>query len=378
MPGMTPEQVGRLKDIVSRNLTNLIKAMKWSQAAFARETGTTEPTLSNYLKGDDDEGKGRLPLFEYMVGLCMNEEFKARGLDLTLDLLISERFDPEALIQKRYNHPAASRKEVKHGDFLGNYLCYFFDQSKPVHNQDHKLNRELRYGVVSVFDAYESLTGDVSVKAIAAFFKEENVETAFELKRTLDSIFNYNAEEANLNSRNMAIEEAFKIDNVSAYEGAVTFSDHHTFINVQSNAHGDNALIILYSPQKKVDSDYIGGIGSVASIARGRTHMPTAQKIILSKYELKCTREIIAEKLGMSAAEIAQEHESEAICEFCRKLYLGQEYSMHFDEADKAALVRRRLDQLVKNYIEKNICCVGSVTEDEDMAVFKLIERYKD
>ena len=51
---------------------------------------------------------------------------------------------------------------------------------------------------------------------------------------------------------------------------------------------------------------------------------------------------------------------------------------MHFDEADKAALIRRRLDQLVKNYIEKNICCVGSVTEDEDKAVFKLIEQYKD
>jgi hypothetical protein len=80
----------------------------------------------------------------------------------------------------------------------------------------------------------------------------------------------------------------------------------------------------------------------------------------------------------MSAAEIAQEHEAEAICEFCRKLYLEDNYSMHFDEADKAALIRRRLDQLVKNYIEKNICCVGSVTEDEDIAVFKLIDQYRD
>lgn len=374
MPRLTIEQEGMLKNIVGKNLKNLIDAMKWSQAAFAEETGISEPALSSYLKGNE----GRLPPLDYMVGLCMNEEFKVKGLNLTLDLLISEKFNPKALIQRKYNHPAASRKEVKHGDFLGNYLCYFFDQSKPVHNQDHKLNRELRYGVVSVFDVCESLTGDVGIKAIAAFLKEEDADTAFELKRKLDSIFNYNAEEASLNSRNMAIEEAFNIDGISAYEGAVTFSDHHTFINVQSNVHGDNALIILYSPQKRMDSDYIGGIGSVASIARGRTHMPTAQKIILSKYELGCSREIIAEKLSMSSAEIAQEHEAEAICEFCHKLYMEQGYSMQFDEADKAALIRRRLDQLVRNYVEKNICCVGSVTEDEDKAVFKLIEQYKD
>ena len=106
--------------------------------------------------------------------------------------------------------------------------------------------------------------------------------------------------------------------------------------------------------------------------------MPTAQKIIMSKYELGCSREVIAEKLSMSSAEIAQEHEAEAICDFCRKLYMDQEYAQHFDDADKAILIRRRLDQLVKNYIEKNVCCVGSVTEDEDKAIFKLIEQYKD
>ena len=373
-PVLKPEQEYMLRENVSKNLKNLIEAMKWSQASFAKETGISEPALSNYLKGN--ETGGRLPTLEYLVGLCMNEEFKEKGLELTLDLLISEKFNPKALIQKKYNHPSASRKEIKHGDFLGNYLCYFFDQSKPVHNQDHKESRELRYGVVSIFDVYESLTGDVNVRAIAAFFKQDEEATAIELKRKLDLISK--SDDVNLNSRNMAIEDAFKIDNVSAYEGAVTFSDHHTFINVQSNIHGDNALIILYSPQKKVDSDYIGGIGSVASIARGRTHMPTAQKIIMSKYKLGCTREVIAEKLSMSAAEIAQEHEAEAICHFCRKLYLEQDYAMHFDEADKAALIRRRLDQLVKNYIEKNICCVGSVTEDEDKAVFKLIEQYKD
>ena len=370
---MDARQLDTLKANVSKNIRELMEAMEWKQVRFAEKTGVSEPALSNYLKGDKKDG--RLPPLEYLVNLCTMKEFKEKGLELTLDLLISDKFNPKALIQQRYNHPSASRHEVKHGDFLGNYLCYFFDQSKPVHNQDHKLNRELRYGVVSVFDVCESLTGDISVKAIAAFFKEGQSDQAVELKRTLDSIFN---SDVNVNSRNMAIEEAFKSDSSAAYEGDVNFSDHHTFINIHSNIYGDNALIILYSPQKKADADYIGGIGSVASIARGRTHTPTAQKIIMSKYELICSREVIAEHLLMSSTAIDQENEAEAICEFCSKLYSDELYSQNFDEADKAALIRRRLEQLVKNYIEKNICCVGSVTEDEDKAIFKFIEQFKD
>ena len=70
-----------------------------------------------------------------------------------------------------------------------NYLFYFFDQSKPVHNQDHKLNRELRYGVVSIFDVCESLTGEISIRAIAAFFKEDASDKAFELNNEIKNSF---------------------------------------------------------------------------------------------------------------------------------------------------------------------------------------------
>ena len=226
-------QMDTLTKNVGRNIRELIEAMDWTQAKLAEKMGTSAAAISNYRGGD------RLPPLEFLVSLCAMQEFKNKGLELTLDLLISERFNPKALIQKRYNQPSVVRHEVKHGDFLGNYLCYFFDQSKPDHNQDHKLNRELRYGVVSVFDVYESLNGEVSIRAIAEFFKEDGAEKAFELKKTLDSIFKSGV---NINSRNMAIEEAFKVEDASAYEGAVTFSDHHTFINVQSSIYGDNAF----------------------------------------------------------------------------------------------------------------------------------------
>ena len=372
---LNTDQLSKLKDIVSKNLRELIEAMGWTQSKFAEMTEISEPALSNYLKGS--KNGGRLPPAEYLVGLCTMTEFKERGLELGLDLLISEKFNPKAIIKKNLSAPSVSRREMRHGDFLGNYICYFFDQSKPLYNQEPTESRALRYGVISVYDTYESLTGEMSVRVQAMFFKQTDLAKMLELKATLDAIYKQNSN-SSVNSRNLAIENAFVSESKSAYEGTVTFSDHHTFINVQSNNFGDNALIILYSPQKKADADYIGGIGSAVSVARGRAHMPAAQKIILSKYVLGCSNEMIAEYLNMSSVAIDQGKETEAICEFCRRLYSDEDFSKVFDEADKAAMIGRRLDQLAKNYIEKNICCVSSVSEDEDKAVYRLIEKYKD
>lgn len=357
-----------LTTIVSGNLRDLVDELEWSQAKLAKETGVAEGTISNYLKGE------RLAPLEFLTFMCMNDKLKK--LELTVERLTSKDFNAKELVRRRSNSYYVSDREVKHADFLGNYICYFFDQSKPVYNQDHRESRELRYGVVSVFDAYESLIGDVSIRAVAAFFKEEDADLAYGLKRKLDSIFKDCTTDRQ--ARNSAIENAFTLDDIAAYKGAVKFSDRHTFISVESDVYGDNALIILYSPQKKMGSEYIGGMGSVASIARGRAHVPAAQKIIMSKYELsKGCNELIAEKLRMTSAEIVQENEAETLCKFCLKLCQDPAYSMQFDEHDKAALIRRRLEQLVKNYIEKNVCCIGVVTENDDMDAYRLIEKYK-
>lgn len=359
-------EVEALQRIVSRNLNSLRLALGWSQARFADETGVVPSTFGNYLKCDTKDA--RLPSLDYLVGLCNNEKIIKQGFQLTLDLLVSEKFDPK---------PQAIpieivRKQVEHSDFLGNYLCYFFDCSKPTDNADERLNRELRYGVISVFEERATLTGEVYVRALAFFYKEEESEKAFELKRQLDAVPN-----GDVDKRNSGIADAFKAQNALAYDGRVTFSEHHTFINIQSDVYGDDALIILYSPQKKTNSDYIGGMGCVTSVSRGRAHMPTAQRIVLSKYELGCSNEMLAERLSIPAAAIEQEKEAERLCEFCRKLYADPQYAQMFDDDDKSALIRRRLDQLVKNYINKNICCTVNVTEDEDRSAYKLIDQYR-
>ena len=269
---LSKEQHDMLIDIIGKNLHKLMTAMEWkSQVKFAQKIGISTGALCYYL--NDDVKKRRLPSIEFLVKLCTMPEFKEKGLNLTLDLLISEKFDPEALLRKGNGLPSVNREEMKHGDFLGNYICYYFDQSKAVYSEDSDEPRALRYGVVSIYDTYESLTGEMSIRAHAMFFDQKDYQNAIDLKTELDSIFSSQAN-LSVNSRNVAIDDAFsRADNPqrredssvtearevdSAYEGDVIITDHHAFINLQSNAYGDHASIVLYAPQKKSSDDYIG------------------------------------------------------------------------------------------------------------------------
>ncbi len=366
---LEPFDIEMLKRTIGENIGKLRGVAKWTQAKLAEMTDISEPCASNYLHGE------RMPPVEYLVGLCSMKEFRDLGLRFTVSDLLDRNFDPESIVRRRNDSSESEQRPVEHADFLGVYLCYFFDQSKSLYKQSHDETRELRYGVTVVYDDYDTPDGKVTTKSMSIFFKAEERAIALAMKKRLDKIFG--SKQLAVDKRNYDIAAVFAEYPYAAYSGKATLGNRHTFINIEDKDQGDNALIILYSPDKRGDREYIGGVGAVASVAGGMAHMPTAQKIILSKYELKCPEEEIADYLKMAVADIEPEDEAAEICEFCRKLYTDETIMRYFDEADKQSMVERRLEQLIENYIEKVLYCVGCVTEEEDRAVYKLIERYK-
>ncbi len=370
---LSDKQIKLLKGCVSNNLRELMEAMDWTQARLAEKMGCAEGTISHYVKGE------RLPPLDFMVGLCALPEIRERGFELNVDALIGDKFNPTAPTRRQSIPSGVTAREAGHGDFLGNYLCYFFDQSKPLTDPDFDRGGELRYGVVSVHDVWESLTGERSIRAKVAFFKEEDGEASLRLKRALDAVFQ---SETDIMARNAAIEEAFRGEPTVAnatYGGTVAFSDYHVFLNVYSDVYDDNALMIFYSPQRRGDTEYAGGLGTASLVARGRSPMPTAQRVFMTKYELNCPCEVISEALWMAKAcsTVSQEGDANALCDFCRKLYQDEVLSRNFAESDKKVLVRNRLDQIVAQNVEKNIRFLGGVSEDEDRAACRLIEQYR-
>ena len=353
--------------VFGNNLQKLIDAMGWTKTKMAAKTGVVTATITNYIQAN------KIANIIFLANLCAVKDFKEKGIEVTADKLFSSDFDPGRNRKSYASVYESQMSEHQYRDFVGSYYCYLFDQSKPTNDQDEKLFRELRHGVIALYETFDDMSGTIVVRSKATFFKESEKKIASEIKSLLDQIFADN--DLEIGERNNRISDVFE-QYSGWYAGDLSVSKNHAFISITSEVYNDNALIVLYSPQKKQNSEYIGGLGSIASVSHGRNHMPTAQKIILSKYEIKCSREEIAEYLSMSSAPIKQSEEARALVEICQKLY-NPNYGVPIGEKDKLAIIENRLTQMVRNYIEKNICCVGSVSEDEDKIVFKLISSYK-
>lgn len=368
---MSQIKKSEIKRVITNSLEQLRQAMGWTQKEFADKLSVTPPTISGYLNKDNE----KMPDLEFLVNLIRLEEIKNKGLNLSIDSLLSSSFDPITLIKKREGAVSEIKRSIQHHDFLGTYICYYFDQTKSSRDQGYKATRELRYGILCAYDDYEGISGNAVIRVGASFYKQSEYNDALELKKKLDGFCFEREDDTSVDERNAAIRAIFSGIG-SVYHGNISFGIQHAFINIQSEVINDQALIILYSPHKRSDNAYIGGIGSVCSVAHGRSHMPTAQKIILSKYELNCSSEEIADYLSMSTAPISSTNEIESLTELYSKLYgEGSAVSAFLDENDRKAILTNRMNQLIRNYLERNFCCVGSVSDEEDVNIYSLIKK---
>lgn len=353
----------------SANLRKLKSAMGWNQNEFASKwDNIATGALSNYIDGK------RLPGVELMVYLCNMPDFHKRGLDFTVNDLLSEDFDPEGTLKFKGSLSNGTHAYIEHSDFIGNYLCYFNEQSDITDKYGNKNTRELRYGVLSVYDDINGVTARSVTKVAAVFFKASESSKAFALKKDLDSFHNAscvdNSKLSAKGERNKKIIELMS-KKAGIYTGELTFSGQFAFVDIASKAYNDKALIVLYVPPKSTITNYVGGIGSIASVSHGREHMPTAQKIIISKHELAGSAESISPHLNMSYPNLTHIKDGQDIGKLCDKLY-GGDYDC-LNREDKIAIIQNRVNKIIKDYIKDNLCCASSVSEVEDAQIYKLI-----
>ena len=366
---LSDEETRLIQKNIGENLKWIRNQVGWTQAQFAEELGISEASLSNYVNGRNE------PAVHILLCVCRNRSVTEKCGDLTIDMIVNTRIRSFAggSGSPVYMTPAGEGADDASDEAAGAYFCIYYDQSKTSYDRDVKSDRDLRCGVIAIYDHTELATGKKRNAVCGAFFKNEDRNLALELKNGLDAAF----KESDERVREDMINEKFNsISAVSSpYRGTVTYTDRHMFIAIRGKEYGDNALIALYKPGKRSDSEYVGGLGAITSVSRGIHHMPVAQKIIISKYKIVSSDEMIKARLDAAGYNVSTGNEAEELCRFCSKLFSPGEGGFGLiSENDRIAILKSRLDQLVKNYVVKNVCAVFSISKDEDDEVFKMIK----
>lgn len=311
---------------LGKNLTSLHKYMGWSKSVLAQEIGVSGSSITNYTSGN------RMLPTEALDNIRNNTKIK-RKINLSVDDMFLENED----FRKKLHIPVPGNpdkiSELKHKDFVGNYFLYLFDQSKTESEQIHLADRDMIFGVITVY----SEAGDGNtLSAYARFYTEKERKEAVAKKDALDKLIKENKSFSE-------IMEAFSDER--SYSGTMTFSGRNVFVSLDNIVFKDSALLIFPVPNKPENVDYTGGLGCICSISHGN-HMPVAQKVVISRKQLEKADDEIRSCLMMSSASVSTSDEGERLLSLIEKFYVKDENNdFPLNELDINAIITKRLNQ---------------------------------
>lgn len=128
----------------------------------------------------------------------------------------------------------------------------------------------------------------------------------------------------------------------------------HAFLTL-SHDRKDKALIILHRVNSN-KKEYIGGMGTINSVSKGREPMPTAQYIALSRYPISLSAEEIHHQLLLSHPTYKADANVKELISLFKKTYMmpDPDGEIH-TELEKALIIKVNLEHYVKQAL-KIIC----------------------
>lgn len=306
------------------NLKKLTK--QYTQQYIADKTGFSQSSINNYLTKNSE------PSIQFLIAL--KDAFGISVDDfLFSDFLVNER--------------------KSHDKYIGNYLIYYYNNDSYKGEVHTNLKNTLKYGVLSIYKDKE-FDKSVQVKAV---FTKDRVDAVKLLK--------------NLNANQTKIFSIYKEMN-RVYNGDISTSEQSIFIDLANTDNGDKSFIILNNPPTQ--QNYIGGVGSVNSIARGREHNPCIQFIIVSKKLIDVPDGELYDLLKFDDFSVNLDFAIKDIIDLFKRLYAEKnEISIELTDNQKQAIVRNKLEYHFNEILEANAFRFAKVSNKEDDAVYKLI-----
>lgn len=319
-----------LADILDIGAPQLTKILKGEQ------TPTLFPCLANIVRR-----------FNYSI-----DEF------LFTDIEITEKYRNGA----DENLPVANYMK-----FLGVYQLYYFDTSAFKGRERRSHGDSLKSGIMYV--EKNPKTEKYSVMAIFNMRKER-----------ADSFYKNELKNGNA----IASSCRSKIINAGGtqhvYYGELELSSKHVFINLRFENAKDRVQMIFHRPESN-SNQYIGGLGTMVSVSKGRNAAPCLQYIAMANASLNVSEEELASHLLMHYPNIKTYDTIDDLVEFTTDLYAsgadGKDRLSKLSDEQKKSLVRNYMDKIVNDTVEKNLFRTVIVSPADDDEFYHYIKRVK-
>ena len=306
-----------------------VLANKYTQKYIADRTGFSQSSINNYLTKNSEPSIQFLIALKNAFGICL-DDFLFSEIDIS--------------------------NEVSFDRFVGNYMVYYYNNNSYKGEVHVNIVNTLNYGVISIVKEKDF---DKNVVVYGTFVKSKTEATKL-LKE--------------LNATTLTSDILTKYqDSNNLYKGNITTTDQSIFINLNNNFNGDQTFIILNNPPTK--NNYIGGVGTVNSIARGREHNPCVQFVILSKKLIDKPDGEIYNCLKFDDYYINFDYAIKDIVDLFKRLYLDKnEISTSLTENQKNAIIQNKLEYHFDEILDANVFRFAKVSNKEDDKIFKLIK----
>lgn len=299
-------------------------ASKTSQNELAKKTGFSTASISGYISGKSE------PSLKFL--LALKENFN---------------IDIDSFITQKLSENITKTSNVVEDKFVGNYIVYYYDSSIYKGKASNLSKNTLRYGVISVFKQ------NSDIKVLASLMKSK--ENTILLKERLEDA--------------RTVEEIVDIySGEDAYTGSIESTTTQVFIYIKNTNNNDQGLIILNNPPS--NKTYIGGLGTVNSVSRGREHMPCVQFMIVSRYVLQIPDGEIYNLLALGMAEVNVKNETEQLYKLFQNL---SENADSLTEYQRLKIFEDSLSSTLLDLIDANMFRFAKVSGMEDDNYYRII-----
>lgn len=339
-----------LTSTVAANLSKLLETQNISAKELSEKIIYSESAISKYRNGK------QFPPLDFLYQLkCLF------GISLD-DFLFKEIIHSDIHTQMTLNAIEQAEKTL-YGKFCGTYLVYYLNTSDYKGRDKSTPEESLLYGVLTISEDKTNI--DEPAYSCIAVLGLNCRKTATKLKKTIDSIESYSDIEKFISD-----DEKLK---KKTYYGAFELSSDHAFLTL-NHSKKDKALIILHRVNSN-KKEYIGGMGTINSVSKGREPMPTAQYIAFSRYPISLSAEEIHHQLLLSHPTYKADANAKQLISLFKKTYMtpDPDGEMH-TELEKELIIKVNLEHYVKTSLINNMFRYAKISERDDGTWYNLLK----